>query len=195
METEIEAQFANVDRDELRAKLKAFGAVLLVPDRLMRRKVYEHKTGKENDWFRVRDEGGKITLSYKKLNDRTLYGTEEVVIEVDDFEKACTVLEKARLEFVSYQETRRESWQLDGVEIDIDEWPWVPPFVEIEGKSEAAVKALSQKLGFDWATALHGSVENIYQICYDVTEEEVDDWPEITFVPVPVWLEAKRKPA
>ena len=39
----------------------------------------------------------------------------------------------------------------------------------------------------------------IFRVCWEddkgniLSEEEIDDWGEITFVPVPDWLEAKRK--
>ena len=55
------------------------------------------------------------------------------------------------------------------------------------------VKDISSKLGFDWQYALHGSVEVAYQQYYDVTEEEVDEWETITFIPVPKWLKIKEK--
>ena len=193
MDTEIEAKFTDINAGGLRKKLRDLGAVLVHLEVLMRRKVCHHPTNKQNDWFRVRDEGnGKITLSYKKVNDRTLHGTQEISYVVPDFDQACRFLQGAQLKFTSYQETRREAWRLDDVDITIDTWPWIPTFVELEAPTEKAVRAVATKLGFDFAKALHGSVENVYQQHYDVTEKDVDSWPEITFVPVPEWLEKKR---
>ena len=63
----------------------------------------------------------------------------------------------------SYQETRRESWLLEETEIEVDTWPWIPPFIEIEGKNEIIVRSVAEGLGFDWRNAKHGSVENIYE--------------------------------
>ncbi|MFA6094849.1 MAG: CYTH domain-containing protein [Candidatus Paceibacterota bacterium] len=192
MDIEIEAKFTDINPEEFRKKLTEAGAVLVHPEILMKRKVYEHPTNKQNDWFRVRDEGGKITMSYKKLNDRTLYGTQEISYTVPDFDQACRFLEATQLKFVSYQETKREAWKLGGAEITIDTWPWIPTFVEIEAGSEEEIKKACTALGLDIANAIHGSVENVYIQHYDVTEEEVDNWPEATFVPVPLWLESKR---
>ena len=110
-----------------------------------------------------------------------------------NFEQACRFLEAAQLKFVSYQETKREMWKLGEVEITIDTWPWIPTFVEIEVKDEKIVKEISAILGLDWKDVLHGSVEIAYQKYYDVTEEEIDGWPEIKFIPVLEWLETKRK--
>ena len=40
--------------------------------------------------------------------------------------------------------------------------------------------------------AYYGSVEIVYQQLYDVTEDEVNNWPEIKFIDVPEWLTAKQ---
>lgn len=196
MDTEIEATFANINPKEVRKRLIDSGAVLRYPERLMRRKNYDYPDGrlnKVNGWVRLRDEGGKVTLAYKQLNDRTLHGMKEVSVTVEDFERTENFLIAIGLRLKSYQETKRESWLLEETEIEIDTWPWIPSFVEIEGKDEESVKKVSDCLGFNWNDAKHGSVENIYQEIFDVTEEDVDAWNTIVFSPVPDWLEAKRK--
>ncbi|HSH31558.1 MAG TPA: hypothetical protein VK963_02715, partial [Candidatus Saccharimonadales bacterium] len=105
----------------------------------------------------------------------------------------CTFLTAIGLDSYSYQETKRESWVLGGVEVELDQWPWIPPFIELEGKDEAALKAAAQALGLDWSQALHGSVETAYQAYYNLTEDEIDGWEAITFSPIPDWLEQTRK--
>ncbi|MEK9174583.1 MAG: CYTH domain-containing protein [Patescibacteria group bacterium] len=196
MQTEIEAKFLDIDPDSLRKKLREIGARLIYPERLMTRKVFDfadHRLEKEGAWVRVRDEGDKITLSYKKLIDRSLYGTKEITIEVNDFEQTCNFL--LTLGFVqdSFQETKREKWKFEDCEITIDIWPWIPIFVELEASTEGKIKDLTGKLGLDWEQALHGSVETAYQKYFNVSEEEIDGWERITFGPVPDWLETKRK--
>lgn len=196
METEIEAKFLEVDHEAMRARLQELGATYDQPMRLMRRKNYDYpdnRLEKVGGWIRVRDENGKVTMSYKQLNDRSLHGTKEVSIIIDDFDKACQLLEVIGLVSTSYQETKRESWTLDGAQIELDEWPWIRPFLEIEGPTETVVRAIAEKLGLQWDHATHGSVEIAYQAEYDVTEAEIDHWAEILFIPVPDWLKAKRK--
>ncbi len=194
MDTEIEAKWLNINHDEMRELLKAHGAELIQPERFMTRRVYDHedhRLEKKGGWVRVRNEGDKITLSYKQLNDRTLHGTKEVTVTVDDFDRTCSFLESIGLKSYSFQETKRESWELDGTEVELDTWPWIPPYVEIEAKSEEKLRVVANKLGLDFSNALHGSVEVAYQAVYDVTEQEVDGWDEITFIDVPEWLLAK----
>ncbi len=196
MDTEIEAKWLNVDHDEIRSSLRACGAQLVHPERLMTRSVYDYedrRLEKIAGWIRVRNEGDKVTLSYKQLNDRTLHGTKEVNVVVNDFDKTRSFLDAIGLKSYSFQETKRESWTLDGAEIELDTWPWVPTFVEIEAKSEETLRAVAEKLDLDYSLATHGSVELAYQAVYDVTEEEVDSWSEITFIDTPDWLAAKKK--
>ena len=197
MQTEIEAKFINVDPDTIRTQLNSLGAILVHPERLMRRRTFDFADTRLNQtgsWARVRDEGDKITMSFKQNKDDTLHGTVEINLSVDDFDTAADFLKALGLVQKSYQETKREAWLVGGAEITIDTWPWIAPFVEIEGHSEQAVRAAATKLGFDWAEAMHGSVTPVYQLDYDVTAAEVNGWETITFEPVPAWLEQRRKP-
>lgn len=196
MQTEVEAKFPNINPDSLREKLKGAGATRVYPEVLMRRKVFDYPDGrlrKIGGWVRVRDEGDKITFTYKQLNDRTLHGTQEVEVEVNDFDKICALLEAIGLKLNCYQETKREKWQMGEVEVVIDTWPWVPTFAELEFSDEASLKTAAETLGLDWTQVMHGSVETVYQMHYDFTEAEIDGWDSITFVPEPEWLLAKKK--
>jgi adenylate cyclase class 2 len=198
MEIEIEAKFVDVNADHIRISLKALGAQLVHPECVMRRRNYDFPDGKLESisaWVRIRDEGKKVTMSYKQNKDDGLHGTVEVNVGVDNFDATGAFLEAVGMGQKSYQETKRESWLLDGVEVTIDTWPWIPPFVELEGHSEAAVKGVAKKLGFDWANALHGSVATVYQMHYNVTADEVNAWKLIDFQPIPVWLEKTRRPS
>lgn len=196
MEIEIEAKFLDADPESLRKRLHELGARQVHPERFMRRKNFDYpdkRLERVGGWVRVRDEGDRITLSYKQLNDRTLHGTQEATVTVDDFEKACRFLTAIGLQEKAVQETRREKWMLGNVEITLDTWPWIPAFVEVEGTSEDDVREVAEQLGLEWPSALHGSVEIAYQAYFDVTEEEIYNYPRVTFDPVPDWLEKRRR--
>ena len=196
METEIEAKWLNIDKDAIRQKLRSVGANLVTKERKMIRSVFDYpdmRLEKVGGWVRVRDEADKVTMSYKQLNDRSVHGTKEVNLVVDNYENACSFLSAIGLAGNSIQETMRESWELDGSAIEIDTWPWIPAFVEIEAKSEQELRRTAKLLGLDFKDALHGSVETAYMAVYDVTEMDVDGWPEIRFGDVPSWLLAKKK--
>lgn len=197
MQTEIEAKFLDVDHDALRAKLRALGAVCEQPMRTMYRKGFDFPDKRlrkeKNGWVRIRNEGDKVTMSYKQLDDRSVHGTKEVCLTIDSFEQAEAFLRAIGMVPEVSQETRRESWRLGHIEIELDQWPWTKPYAEIEAHSEQELREVAEKLGLDWNDVLHGSVEVVYMAEYDVTEDEVNSWPEVSFIPIPDWLEAKRK--
>ena len=196
MHTEIEAKWLDINLATMRKQLLNIGAKLIAKERLMVREVYDYPDNRLNKiggWVRVRNEGDKITLSYKQLIDRTVNGTKEVNVVVDDFESTCSFLRSIGLKSKSFQETKRESWKLGDTEIELDTWPWIPSFIEIEAQNENELISVANKLNLDYSLALHGSVETAYQAVYDVTDEEIDQWEEIRFTEVPDWLTLKSK--
>lgn len=196
MEVEIEAKFLGVDVGGLRARLQALGATLVHPERLMRRYNFDYPDARleaAHGWVRLRDEGDRVTLAYKQSTGRTLHGMSEVSVVVSDLARARSFVEAVGLVTKGLQETKRERWELQQCEVTIDTWPWVPGFVELEGPSEHVVRSAATALGFSFERALYGSVEIVYQQYFNVTEREIQCYPELTFGPVPAWLEAKRK--
>lgn len=190
MKPEIEATFINVDKDALRAKLKALGGRLLQPELLMRRTIFSID---DYTYARVRDEGNRITMSYKHLDTYTLSGMKEICLTVDNYDEAIEFVKALGLQPKAVQETYREEWELDGVELDIDTWPWLPTFVEIEGPSEAQVAKVANQLGYQMADAIYGAVDQVYNLYYNTTANDINYCPEIKFTEVPDWLEAKRR--
>jgi len=196
METEIEAKFLDVDAKLIKSRLQLLGARLEHPERLMRRINFDFsdlRLKKMGGWVRLRDEGDKVTLSYKQFNNPTLHGTKEIAVEVDDFYHAKEILLAIGMIIKSSQESKREKWWLDDCEITIDTWPWIPTFVEIEAGSEELVRQTADKLGFDWAKAKHGPVYGAYKEYFNVAADEINECPEMFFGLIPEWLEAKRR--
>jgi len=183
MNVEYEATFLNIDKDEIRKRLKDAGAKLIKPEFLQKRVNFNpSKVLYKYSWVRVRDEGDKITMSFKAVNSNKIEDQKEINLVIDDFEKGVEFLEIIGCHKKAYQETKREIWELDNVEVCIDEWPFLEPFVEIEGKSEKEVKAVSKKLGFDYSKAWFCAVGLIYSKKYNIPAEVIDnEVPKIVF--------------
>ncbi|MDN5275246.1 MAG: uncharacterized protein JWP06_1147 [Candidatus Saccharibacteria bacterium] len=198
MKTEIEVKFLDVDFNLLREKLKQLGATCEQPMRLMRRAIIETPELEAKDGFlRVRDEGDKVTLTYKQFHEASLTGAREIEITVSNFEDTIALLDQAGLTHKSFQETKRETWRLDAVEVVLDEWPWLKPYIEIEGLSEQEVKAAAARLGFTWDDAVFGSATSAYQVQYpegDATQ--LVNIPIVAFdQPVPVIISGLKDTA
>ncbi|MBU0597440.1 CYTH domain-containing protein, partial [Patescibacteria group bacterium] len=177
MEIEYEATFTNVQKDEVRQRLKKTGAELVKPEFLMKRTVF-NLPGNENintTWLRVRDEGDKITLSLKKVDGDKIENQSEICLIVSDYNQAVSLLKGIGCNEKAYQETKREVWQLGKAEISLDEWPYLEPFMEIEGDSEEATRRVAEQLGFDWDKAKFCAVATLYSEKYGLSINEINN--------------------
>ena len=193
MNNEIEAQFLDINKDEIRAKLAAVGAKCVKPEVLMKRVVFSLTPGV---FARVRDEGGgKIVMTYKNVTDeKSIMGTKEVNVVIDNYENGVLLLKSCGLKAKSTEESYRETWVLGDVEICIDTWPWIPTFIEIEGPTEDSVWETAAKLGLDKSTAKFGSVDTTYQHYFGVDTDVVNfQTPVISFdMEPPEWARARE---
>jgi adenylate cyclase class 2 len=177
MYTEYEATFININKDKIRKKLIEAGASLARKEFLQKRINFNLPKSNQinNGWLRVRDEGDKITMSLKIVNGGKIYNQKESQLVVDNFEEACKFLISIGCGEKAYQETKRELWSLDDVEISIDEWPFLEPFVEVEGNSEKEVRTVSKKIGFDYTQAKFCAVDTLYNEKYNVSRDQVNN--------------------
>lgn len=167
MKTEYEAKFLDVDIENVRERLGQVGAKLEKPMRLMRRVVIENEDlVAKGAFIRVRDEGDRTTMTYKQFDGLSVDGAKEHEIIVSSFDDAVALLSAAGLPHRSFQESKRETWVWGDVEIVIDEWPWLKPYIEIESTSEKQVKDFAEKLGYSWDDAAFGDVMVAYRAEY-----------------------------
>lgn len=171
MKTEIEVKFCQIDIEDICRRLEAAGAVCEQPMRLMRRVLIEEPHhAAERSFIRIRDEGDKTTLTFKRrLNpdaETTIDSVHELETTVGDFDTTVKIFAEAGWHYITYQESKRETWRLGAAEIVIDEWPWLEPMIEIEADTEVIVKETATQLGFDWDDAVFGSVDVLYHQDY-----------------------------
>jgi len=186
MKIEYEAKFTNINKDEMRLKLKNVGANLVRPKFLQKRVVFNlpegHKLKDAWSWIRVRDEGDKITMSLKVVDGYKIENQKELCLEVNSLKEAELFLTTIGCRKKSYQETKRELWMLDNVEITIDEWPFLEPFIEVEGESEKKVKEICEKMKLDYSKALFCAVGPLYQKKYNISLDVINNQtPRIVF--------------
>lgn len=184
MKIEYEATFENIDKNEIRKRLQEANAELVRPEFLQKRSTFSLPEGYNAPgvWARVRDEGDKITMSLKSTEVGKIDGQKEICLKVDNMQNAEKFLELIGCNKKAYQENKREFWKINDVEITIDEWPFLEPFVEIEGNSENVVKKISKILGFNYESAFFGSVSPLYAKKYNISEEIINNkTPRIIF--------------
>lgn len=190
MNQEIEIKFIVDSKVEISKRLNALCAKLVQENTLMRMSLFDYKNREEMNatglyrWFRVRDEGNKITMNVKEMFDdgRTKDDhVKEVELIVDNYEAACKYLETLELEKTGNQEKYREMWRFEDVDITIDQWPALPLIIELEGKSEEKLLQIATKLGFQTKDAIRGSVDYVYQNVYGIDINKMGEDRDLTF--------------
>lgn len=176
MAKEIEVKFLNIDKDSLEKKLVEISAVQK-GEKLFRSTSFDYPgfpMDKECAWVRLRDEGDRTTLAYKKrlgVTSETLgndLGMEEIEFNVGDFEKTRDFLYKIGMIEKFSQEKIRISWLkeygCENVAFDIDIWPRLDPFLEIEAESFETIDLAIKDLGLDPANKKICSATQIYKM-------------------------------
>ena len=87
---------------------------------------------------------GNDAALYKQFDSLSVEGAKEIEVQVSDFDKTVQLLQQVGLDYRSLQESRRENWRVGNVEVMLDEWPWLKPYAEIEGESEAGLKDMAE---------------------------------------------------
>ncbi|MCX6708662.1 MAG: adenylate cyclase [Candidatus Woesearchaeota archaeon] len=160
MQIEFEAKVLDIDVAEIQKKLEKLGAKK-EPEVLMRRWIFDNHNPSDDkeEWLRLRDDGKKVTLTYKHHHGCGVCDTEELEVEVVDFEKTAEILSNF-FKNKYYQENKRIVFNLKDIEFCIDSWPKIPPYLEVESSSEKKVKEGLALL--DLKSDSNLSVRNIY---------------------------------
>ena len=179
---EIEVKFLNIDVEEIEKKLKDIGAEKVF-EKLYKRKTFDYpdfRLDKKGSWIRLRHEGDEITLAFKqrlgigKDNDE---GMEEIEFVVSDFEQAEHFLLSIGLIRKGYQENKRIRYQLGNIEFDIDSWPKLNPYLEIETPSWEEIDKAISLLGLDPKEKRIFSTNQIYEL----EGINLNEYIEVTF--------------
>ena len=180
MAQEIETKVLDIDKDAVIARLGELDAKKTKETRLIV-DWYRPKGIKEGEdpWFlRIRtDSSGKHEVTWKAISD--ILGTarkhKEINFIIPEPEKLADLFVELGLEEYAHQEKERASFALKGWRFDIDEYPHMPPFLEIEGTSEEHVREAIELLGLSknptWAKGERILIQETYKL----------DWYDMRF--------------
>ena len=169
---EYEVRVLEIDIKKMQKKLKELNAEL-VEDVFQRRYLYDFKPVNPDKWIRLRTNGNTTTLTIKDVQSSKIDGTKEMEIVVDDFNTTNEILNELGYQPRAIQENKRIKYNLNGVEVDIDTWPRIPTYLEVEGKNEEEVYKTLELLGIPKEKATALNTQTIYEEIYgiDLTNE------------------------
>lgn len=179
---ETEIKILEIDKEDIAKKLEALGAEKVLDTRLRVQWIQDPRLPSGNDapWYmRVRsDSDGNAEVTWKGRaleRGEKFRKTEELGITVNDMDATSKLFEILGFELYAYQEKDRVSYTLKDWRFEIDTYPSVPTYMEIEGKDEAHLHEAIELLGLENnKTANRG--ERIL-----IEEEYGTDWYDMRF--------------
>lgn len=177
MHTEYEVRVLDINKDNLIKKLEELGATKIA-DFEYKRRVFNFNPPTDTKWIRLRTDGNKTTLTIKKLESLEIDGTKEMEIEVSSFEETNRILEELGYKAHTYQQNKRTRYVLNDVELDIDTWPYIPTYLEIEGKDEKSVKDMIKLLDVDELKVTSIDVQSVFKEFYKI---DIKEAPIVSF--------------
>lgn len=153
---EVEVKFLVADLPAVRQRLEALGAAVVAPrvhERNVRFDTADESLLARESLLRLRQDT-RVRLTYKGLAaqdaDSEAKVREEIELGVDEFDRMALILSRLGFGAVQTYEKYRETFVWQDVEIVLDEMPF-GTFVEIEGPSDAGLKAAARAIGLDWS--------------------------------------------
>lgn len=151
---EVEVKFLLDNLLRMRQHLLDVGAEIVKPriyERNVRFDTADNKLLKRQELLRLRQDNDVI-LTFKGISELDLNSEakirEEIEVLVDDFDRMATILKRLGYQPLQTYEKYRETFQLNGVEVVLDEMPY-GNFIELEG-DEADIKHTAELLDLDW---------------------------------------------
>ena len=148
---EIELKILEIKVEEVRKKLKALGAE-------KKEKVEIHalhfdypnlQLKEKKELLRLRRVGERTELCFKgKSKEGHFRVSEEIEVQTDSFEKTIDILKRVGLIIRSESKKTRESYTFGKMHFEIDTFPKVPSFLEIECPSKEEIENWVQRLGY-----------------------------------------------
>ena len=117
-------------------------------------------------WIRLRESGNEIELTVKYIysvsKNYKIEEVKEIEIKVDSFEEPNKLIEELGYFRKKLVEKRRISYEFGNNSIEIDMWPLIPPYVEIEGINKDEIYELASQLGFKKEEIKVMNTEDVY---------------------------------
>ncbi len=176
---EIEIKILDVDELVIAKKLKLLGATKI--GRNMLTVNWFRLPNKVTEWYlRVRKySNGHCEITWKGMSMARgkSRSVPEINVNVSSLDDTREIFLHLGLEHYATQEKFRTSWTYNAVKFDLDTYPNMPPFLEIEGPNDKIITSMIESLGLQthktWNDGERTLIENVYNL----------DWNTMSFAP------------
>ncbi len=173
MAHEIETKVLNIDLQDIKKKLESLGATKTKETRLVVDWFRQQGITEGNDpWFlRIRSNSeGKHEVTWKAKSE--IIGIarkhKEINFNILEPDQLADLFEELGLEKYAHQEKDRISYSLKNWLFDLDLYPGMPPFLEIEAESEESIQEAISLLGLKenptWAQGERILIQDTYKL-------------------------------
>jgi hypothetical protein len=129
-------------------------------------KIIEDTGNRFFKWIRLRQDGEIVEITIKYIySNKANYNIDEVKeieIKTDNFEMANKLIEEMGYYRKKLAEKKRDSYSYQGMDIEIDEWPLLEPYIEIEGTNIDKIYELANLLGYSKEQTRVMNTEDVY---------------------------------
>jgi len=129
-------------------------------------KIIEDTGNRFFKWIRLRQDGEIVEITIKYIySNKANYNIDEVKeieIKTDNFEMANKLIEEMGYYRKKLAEKQRDSYSYQGMDIEIDEWPLLEPYIEIEGNNIDKIYELANLLGYSKEQTRVMNTEDVY---------------------------------
>lgn len=155
--TEIEVKLLDIDPEKLETTLREHKAKQLFKGRVrdIQFDFYDRSLRDTDKLLRLRqlsDNSLELVFKGPRFEHATVKQREEVTLPVENGcnpETVVAFFAQIGLQMSGYQEKDRVSYGLRNVRFEIDHYPSIPPYVEIEGSDEASISHVIRELGLE----------------------------------------------
>ncbi len=163
---EVEVKILEIDKGALRGKLKALGAkrVFSGPLEAYYYDYPDNQLYRGGKVLRLRRRGAQWELTFKEaVSKRNAKIMNEYEINLPKNHRLGEIMEGVGLKVYRKFKKHRESFLLAKVHFEIDTYPGIPPFLEVEAPDLSTVKKYVKKLGFSMSQAKPWSTYELFR--------------------------------
>lgn len=161
--TEYELKVLEIDIEAMKSRLNKIGATYIWTKNF-KRYVYDAKPKEYWRWLRLRTDWSSTELTFKHIVDESAIDwIKEREVKVDNFAMTNLLLEQLWYKPKAFQENIRISYSFNKCDLEIDQWPWIPPYLEIEWSNKSSVEETLKLLELWDAFVTSDNTTKIYQ--------------------------------